>query len=213
MLNEQPHLLPLAAESFDLTEASFPTVDGLRCVRVRTNRYSTPLPPGTTVEAKLRADYVELWHEGACVARHERCYSRQQKILDLEHYLDVLRKKPGALAGSTPLAQWRQAGRWPECFDRLWQALNLRHGKQEGTRQMIELLSVGTGEGWDRLRAAVEQALFLGCQDVAAIRHLLVAGRLAKPPVAAIEIGMLARYERPQPVLSGYDQLLAKGQA
>jgi transposase len=213
MLNEQPHLLPLASEPFDLTETSFPTVDGLRCVRVRTNRYSAPLPPGTMVEARVRADYVELWHEGACVARHERCYRRQQQILDLEHYLDVLRKKPGALAGSTPLAQWRQAGRWPECFDRLWQALNARHGRQEGTRQMIELLSLGTGEGWDRLRSAVEQALSLGCQDVAAIRHLLLAGRLVKPPVAAIEIGVLARYERPQPVLSGYDQLLGKVQA
>ena len=37
------------------------------------------------------------------VACHERSYSRQQKVLDLEHYLDVLRHKPGALAGSTPL--------------------------------------------------------------------------------------------------------------
>jgi hypothetical protein len=45
MLNEQPHLLPLAAEPFDLAEISFPTVDSLRCVRVRTNRYSVPLPP------------------------------------------------------------------------------------------------------------------------------------------------------------------------
>jgi transposase len=213
MLYEQPYLLPLATEPFDLIETSFPTVDGLRCVRVRTNRYSIPLPPGTTIEAKLRADYVELWHEGACVARHERCYNRQQQILDLEHYLDVLRKKPGALAGSTPLAQWRQAGRWPDCFDRLWQALNARHGRQEGARQMIELLSLGTCEGWDRLRTAVEQALSLGCQDVAAIRHLLVAERLSKPPVAAIEIGVLGRYERPQPVLSGYDQLLGKVQA
>jgi hypothetical protein len=59
----------------------------------------------------------------------------------------------------------------------------------------------------------VEQALSLGCQDVAAIRHLLAAGRLIKPPVAAIEIGVLSRYERPQPVLSDYDQLLAKALA
>ena len=56
MLNEQPHLLPLAAEPFDLAEISFPTVDGLRCVRVRTNRYSVPLPPGTRVEARVHAD-------------------------------------------------------------------------------------------------------------------------------------------------------------
>ena len=38
MLHELPHLLPLSTEPFDLTEKSFPTVDGLRCVRVRTNR-------------------------------------------------------------------------------------------------------------------------------------------------------------------------------
>jgi len=210
MLHEQPHLLPLATEPFELAETSFPTVDGLRCVRVRTNRYSIPVPPGTKVEARLRADIVELWHEGTCVARNERCYSRQQQILDLEHYLDVLRKKPGALAGSTPLAQWRQAGRWPESFDQLWQALIMRHGRQPGTRQMIELLSLGTAEGWDRLRVAVEQALSLGCHDVAAIRHLLVAGLLTKPTVEAIEIGILSRYDRPQSVLSGYDQLLAE---
>ncbi len=30
MLNEQSHLLPLAAEPFDLAEISFPTVDSLR---------------------------------------------------------------------------------------------------------------------------------------------------------------------------------------
>jgi hypothetical protein len=48
---------------------------------------------------------------------------------------------------------------------------------------------------------------------VAAIQHLLLAGRLVKPSVAPIEVGLLARYERPQPVLSGYDQLLGKVQA
>jgi transposase len=213
MLHEQPYLLPLATEPFELAETSFPTVDGLRCVRVRTNRYSIPLPPGTKVEARVHADIVELWHQGIRVARHERSYSRQQQVLDLEHYLDVLRRKPGALAGSTPLAQWRQAGRWPACFDRLWQELISRHGRQQGTRQMIDLLSLGTAQGWDKLRTTVEQALSLGCNDVAAIRHLLVAGQLSRPVVKAIELGALSRYERPQPIISGYDQLLTEVQA
>jgi transposase len=211
MLVEEPHLLPLATELFDLAEISFPTVDGLRCVRVRTNRYSVPLRPGTRVEARVQADSVELWHQGRRVARHERCYSRQQQVLDLEHYLDVLERKPGALAGSTALAQWRQAGRWPESFDRLWQALNMRHGRQHGTRQIIELLQLGTGDGWGRLRSAVEQALSLGCHDVAAVRHLMLAEHLDRPAVGAIDIGFLARYERPMPVMSGYDQLLSHG--
>jgi hypothetical protein len=209
MLIEQPHLLPLASEPFDLAEISFPTVDGLRCVRVRTNRYSVPLKPGTKVEARVNADSVELWHEGRRVARHERCFSRQQQVLDLEHYLDVLERKPGALAGSTALAQWRQAGHWPDSFDRLWHGLNMRHGRQQGTRQMIELLQLGAGDGWNRLRAAVEQALSLGCHDVAAIRHLMIAGQFDRPAVEPIDIGHLARYERPLPVMSGYDQLLS----
>jgi hypothetical protein len=210
LIEEQAHLLPLAAEPFDLVDTNFPTVDGLSCVRVRTNRYSVPLPPGTKVEARVSADHVEVWHEGQRVARHERCFSRLQKILDLEHYLDVLRRKPGALAGSTPLAQWRQAGRWPESFDRLWQELNRRHGRQEGTRQMIDLLLLGKGERWERLRTAVEQTLSLGCHDVAAVHHLMLSGEMIRPAAEAVDIGALVRYERPQPVLSGYDELLSE---
>jgi hypothetical protein len=39
--------------------------------------------------------------------------------------------------------KWRQRGRWPESFDRLWQSLRERHGPQAGTREMIELLTLG----------------------------------------------------------------------
>jgi hypothetical protein len=33
-------LLPMAERDFELVEVCFPRVDGLRCVRVRTNLYS-----------------------------------------------------------------------------------------------------------------------------------------------------------------------------
>jgi hypothetical protein len=110
---EREHLLPLAAEGFELAETSFPVVDGKGCVKVRTNWYSTPLKSGTRTRVKLLPAYVEIWQERECVAQHERSFSRYQQVLDLEHYLDVLERKPGALAGSSPLAQWRQHGRWP----------------------------------------------------------------------------------------------------
>ena len=131
MVIEREHLLPLAAEGADLAQTSFPTVNGLGCAKVLTNSYSVPLPAGTQVQAKAYASTIELWHGGRCVARHERCYRRQQQILDLEHYLDVLYRKPGALAGSKPLEQKRQAGLWPASFDRIWEALMERHGKPE----------------------------------------------------------------------------------
>src|SRR5207248_7826752 len=130
---EREHLLPLASEGFELAETSFPTVDGKGCVKVRTNCYSTPLKPGTRCQARLLPAYVEIWQERECVARHERSFGRYQQVLELEHYLDVLVKKPGAFAGSTPLQQWRERGRWPECFDRVWQRLAERQGRQAGT--------------------------------------------------------------------------------
>jgi len=74
---------------------------------------------------------------------------------------------------------------------------------------MIELLQLGAGHGWDRLRVAVEQSLSMGCHDGAAIRHLHTAEQLNRPVIAAMEIGELARYERPLPVMTGYDQLLS----
>ena len=129
-------------------------------------------------------------------------------MLDLEHYLDVLEKKPGALAGSSPLRQWRERGRWPESFDRLWLSLQERHGKQVGTREMIELLTLGKRYGWERLQQAVEKALALGCTDAAAVRHLLTATELGRPRTELVELNGLERYERPLPQMNEYDQLL-----
>jgi hypothetical protein len=208
MEQERPHLLPLAEESFDLAELSFPAVDGQGCVRVRTNHYSAPVPAGTRVEVRLSAAAVEIRHEDRVLARHERCYERHRHVLDLEHYLDVLVRKPGALAGSKPLEQRRRAGLWPASFDAIWQGLTERHGRPDGTRRMVELLALGKAHGQDALRAAVETALSLGSCDVAAVRHLLLARQLRRPACEAIELGVLERYERPLPMMTSYDQLL-----
>ena len=208
MLIEREHLLPLADEDFDLVEAAFPTVNGLGCVKVHTNAYSVPVETGRTVQAKITASDVELLYEGRSVASHERCYGRYQEILDLEHYLDVLERKPGALAGSKPLAQWRAAGRWPESYDRLWAGLMDRYGRGKGTKEMIELLGLGRTCGHERLRAAVEEALALGCTDGAVVRYLLTSKGTARPSPIPLEIGRLAVYERPLPDVGDYDRLL-----
>ena len=94
---EREHLRRLAPEGFDLAGIHFPQVNASGCARVLTNFYSVPLPVGVEVQAKVYSAYVEIWHQGERVARHERCFDRQQKVLDLEHYLEALTKKPGAL--------------------------------------------------------------------------------------------------------------------
>jgi len=209
LLAEKEHLLPLAAELFDLAEVSYPRVDQTGCAKVRTNSYSVPLKAGSLVEARVSSTAVEFRHDGKRIASHGRCYSRLQKILDLEHYLDVLERKPGALRGSTPLAQWRAQGRWPESYDRIWEQMIERQGHQPGTRAMVELIRMGREFGYEKLTGAIEQALDLGCRDVAAIRHLLQAHQLQHAVSEAIEIGALSAYERPLPSMIEYDRLFS----
>ena len=210
---EREHLLPLVEEGFELAESSFARVDQKGCVKVRTNWYSAPVEAGQRVQVKVLPAQVEVWQEGRPVARHERCYERGRQVLNLEHYLEVLERKPGALAGSTPLAQWRRQGRWPESFDDLWARLKQRQGKQAGTRQMVELLQLGSQHGWERLRQAVETSLELGCADAAAVRYLVLAERQGSAgegsSEALVEVGELARFARPLPVMSDYDRLLS----
>jgi transposase len=208
LLTERPFLLPLAAEGFDLAERTGAVVDGLGRVRVRTNAYSAPLAAGSRAEVVILPAEVQIWAGGRCLARHERSYGRHQEILELEHYLDVLERKPGALAGSAPLEQARRAGRWPDSYDRLWQGLIERQGRQAGTKVMIELLQLGRRCGQQRLQQAIDTALALGCGDAAAVRHLLALPSLAHPTPPPLETGALGRFDRPLPRADRYDQLL-----
>jgi len=87
-----------------------------------------------------------------------------------------------------------------------------RHGRQYGTKAMIELLQLGSRHGYDRVRAAIESALQLGCIDAAAVRHLIVSDELAHQlPVLLLDLGVLTRFERPLPHVHAYDDLLIAG--
>jgi len=189
LAEERGHLLSLVTEGFDLADVVFPLVDKQGCVTVKTNFYP--------VEARVHPLHVEIWRGGRLMVRHERCHSRHQHVLDLEHYLDVVGHKPGAFGGSRPRAQWRAADRWPACYDELWDRLRARHGKQNGTRAMVAVAGsrrgcsrfrsrsdwnsrMRVGVGHDRLQTAVASTVSLGACDVAAVRYLLTEAGLHK---------------------------------
>src|SRR5438045_78868 len=73
--------------------------------------------------------------------------------------------------------------RWPASYGRWWAALIERQGQAAGTKAMIGLVQLGRRHGYEALRAAIEQALTLGCHDAAAVGHLLASQRQA-PEVA-----------------------------
>jgi hypothetical protein len=210
---ERAWLLPLAKEGFPFEEVIYPLIVDSHCrVKVKANWYSAPVSPGMRVGAVVGPSWIEIKHDSRRLAQHERCYGRGHQILNLEHYLDVLERKPGAMVNSTPLAQWRQAGRWPECLDRIWKKLEERHGKSGGTREMITLVRAGSGSGWSRLIAAVEEALGLGASDAAAVLHIMNMPDAEQRKQYAIALAEeLAQFERPMPAMDEYDQLLTPG--
>jgi hypothetical protein len=73
---------------------------------------------------------------------------------------------------------------------------------------MVAVLMLGREFGEERLRAAIATAVSLGACDVAAVRYLLTEAGLHKTLPAAVDVGVLARYDRPMPGVADYDTLL-----
>ena len=88
----------------------------------------------------------------------------------------------------------------------------VRSGRQNGTRDMIEILRLGKTHGYGTLRQAVESALDMGSCDVSTVQYLMTAEQLDREHSEPIDVGPLSCYERPQPVMNDYDQLLTTGE-
>ena len=132
---ERPLLRALPAP-FDATETTTVRVDSKALVTVRQNRYSVPVAlAGLRVSAAIGATEIRITHRDREVARHERLHGKYGTRAVLDHYLELLARKPGGLARSLPLAQERDRGTWPERFDELWAALRPGGVRRRPTRR------------------------------------------------------------------------------
>jgi transposase len=175
---ERPLLRALPAEPFDASETASPRVDAKSLVTVRQNRYSVPVAlAGLKVSARIGAREITISHAGQVVARHERLHGRFGTSAQLDHYLELLRRKPGGLEHSLALAQERQRGAWPAAFDELWAALTDRYGRSEAARQMVDVLMLCREHGPERVVLAVRGALAAGAHDGRAVAVLAAAPR------------------------------------
>jgi hypothetical protein len=208
--DEQPAMLPLPAEPSGPARLLQARVDGRARVCVRQNYYSVPARyAGRRLPVRLSATTVEVLDGPQMVARHERAAGRYGEILVLDHYLEVLRRKPGALPGAAALAQARAAGTFTTAHQGYWDAARRRHGDAAGTRALIEVLLAHRTLPAAAIEAAMARAAASGALDAQAV--IIDARRRAGRQVApVIPLGALARYDRPVPALDAYDQLLIR---
>jgi transposase len=205
---EQPHLLPLPAEPFDAARLLSARVDGRARICVRQNYYSVPARyAGRRLAVRLSATTVQAVDGPRVVAAHERAAGKHGEVLALDHYLEVLKYKPGALPGATALAQARAAGAFTPSHQGYWDAARRARGDQAGTRALIEVLLGHRTLPAAVITRALDRAVSSGALDPQAV--LIDARRLSGERLApVVPIGALARYDRPAPTLAGYDQLI-----
>jgi hypothetical protein len=176
------------------------------------------------LRVKLSASAVTVYDRSTVVARHQRAVGKGAKVLDLDHYLEILARKPGALPGATALAQARAAKVFTAKHDAWWATARKTHGDAAGTRALVEVLLLHRHLDRADVVAGISAALSVGSTsaDVVALearraaerrgasdaRHGAAQGAgvviLAEHRVAPL----LVVDERPMPSVAQYDTLL-----
>jgi len=138
-------------------------VDRYSQITVRTNRYSVPARLiGRQVRVMLHASELVVYDGREEVARHERLLAKAGIRLELDHYLEVLLRKPGALPGATALDQARAAGKFTPVHDQWWAGACKAHGDRDGTRALIEVLLLSRHLAHEHVVAGLAAALGVG---------------------------------------------------
>lgn len=223
---EQPLLAPLPQEPFETGRLFTLRVDRYSQISVRTNRYSVPVRLiGRNVRAMLHASELVVYDGRDEVARHERLIAKGGTRLELDHYLEALVRKPGALPGATALEQARSAGRFTPVHDAWWDAAVKAHGQRDGTRALIEVLLLGRHLPHEHLVTGLAAALKTGAltADAVALEARKAAdadtapaetpepaagGRASIARLPAAVRAHLPPDKRPLPSVAHYDQLL-----
>lgn len=208
---ERPRLRPLPDEPFDAALPLRVRVDAKARVCVRGRWYSVPADlAGRRLEVHLGARRLRVLHEGRVVADHERHPRKGSQTLHLDHYLEVLARKPGALPSSLTLAQARASGAFTATHERFWSRARRALGDGPGTRALIDVLLLHRGLPSVAVHAALDALERVGSvdPDLVAIeaRRIVAHGRTTA--TVADRTGPVPGWNRPVPALAGYDALI-----
>jgi len=214
---EAAALGPLPGEPFDAATLLAVTADAKARVCVRQAWYSVPASLARRkLTVRLHAEHLEVARPGsdAIVAVHTRSLHKHTQTLQLDHYLEILARKPGALPGSAALAQARSAGVFTGLHDEFWARARRDRGDGDGTRALIEVLWLHRRMPAAAVAAGLKAALRVGSTDpaVVAIEARRSADGHGDDPASQqrrlAKVITLPGADRPAPTLDGYDQLL-----
>ncbi|MBB4689812.1 transposase [Amycolatopsis jiangsuensis] len=154
---------PLPVDDYDCGAVFTPKVGRDSRITVRQCLYSVPARfIGRRVRVSLRANDLLVFDRGKLIARHPRMTQRGASHDNLDHYLEILLGKPGALPGSTALATARAEGMFTTVHDAFWNAAREAHGDRDGTRLLIQVLLLHRQLAAEFVIAGITTALDVG---------------------------------------------------
>ena len=179
--------LPLPATPYQACDKVTTRVTSLSLVRYRSNDYSVPTTYGhRQVLVKGTVDEVVICCGAGVIARHARCYGREETIYNPMHYLALLERKANALEQAAPLQKWEL----PTEFGQLRHLLEVRsgaptrenqRGKRSGQREYIQVLRLLECFAFETVTWAVGEALRLQAISFDAVKHLVLCRIEARP--------------------------------
>lgn len=191
-----------AQGEFNATVRFSARVDTKARVCVRQCFYSVPARYcAQRVNIALGAETVTIVADAKVVAEHRRALHRKTEVLDLDHYLEVLWKRPGGLPASTALAQARATGRFRPEHQAFWDHARRAFGDTAGTRALCEVLLLHRTLPAAQILVGITAALSINSTDAA------VVGIEARRSVEHATVTPAGPIERP-PSLADYDLLL-----
>ncbi len=212
---EQPYLRPLPSRPFECCVTRHVHLNGYSQVTYETNRYSVPTQHARQqLTLKAYPFEVQILFEGTLLARHERCYGREQDVFDPLHYLWLLEQRPGALEYARPLRQWRSD--WPESYHRLLHHLRQTWPDGRGVKEFVRILRLHESAEAQLVQQAIEQALTYGCPHLDGVTLCLEQLQAPTPPTSPLDLTTkphLAQVGTQAVDLTCYEQLIERRMA
>jgi transposase len=170
---ERPLLRTLPAYPYDCCVTTTARLNPYSMVTVETNRYSVPVQRARQeVIVKAYPFHIEILDGITLLARHPRCYEREQDVFEPLHYLSLLEQRPGAFDYAKPLKRWRE--RWPEAYHCMLQVLREKWPEgSRGIQEFIRVLRLHEHHPAHLVQQAVELALAYRCVHLDGVLHCL----------------------------------------
>jgi hypothetical protein len=146
---------------------------------------------------------------GEIIARHPRCYDREDMVFDPVYYLPLIERKINALDQAAPLVEWDL----PPAFATLRRLMEARMIKA-GRREYVRVLRLLKTFDIDDLHVAVKKALQLGAVGFDAVKHLVLCRVEKRPPKLDLDVyPYLPRTNVETTSAASYMALISEGRA